>query len=64
MELDSHAEKIVCGSNCIVIHFTGKECDVAPYNDEYETIKAVPIIQAATAYDNPDTWETTIIIRN
>ena len=26
----SHAETIVCGSNCIVMHFTGKECDVAP----------------------------------
>ena len=64
LELDSHADTIVCGSNCLVIHFTGKECDVSPYTDTYEAIKSVPIVQAATAYDNPDTGETTILILN
>ena len=49
MEMDSHAETIVCVSNCIIMYFTGKECDVAPYTDAYETIKEVPIVQAATA---------------
>ena len=49
MNLDSHVDTIVCGSNRIIIHFTGKECDVAPYTDAYETIKAVPIVQEATA---------------
>ena len=42
----------------------GKECDVATYTDAYETILAVPIFQTATAYDNPDTGENTIIILN
>ena len=55
---------LFCGSNCIVIHFTGKECDVAPYTDAYKTIKAVPIVQASTAYDNPETGETMIQIFN
>ena len=64
MELNSHADTIDCGSNCIVMRFTGKECDVAPYTDAYETIKSVPIVQANTAYDNPETWETTILILN
>ena len=64
MYLDSHADTIVCGSNSIVIHFTGKECDVAPYNGAYKTIKAVPIVQAATAYENPYTGDTTILILN
>jgi hypothetical protein len=64
MEMDSHADTIVCGSNCTIIHFTGKECDVSPYTEEYEPIKQVPIVQAATAYDNPDTGETTILILN
>ena len=62
MDMESHANSIVCGSNCIVMHFTGKECDVAPYTDEYKTIKAVPIAQAATAYSNPETGETPILI--
>ena len=34
MELDFQAEMIVYGSNCIVKHFTGKECYVGPYTDE------------------------------
>ena len=46
------------------MHFTGKECDVAPYNDTYETIKAVPIVQESTAYENPEIGETTILILN
>ena len=64
VELDSHAETFFCGSKCIVMHFTGKECDVEPYNDVYETIKAVPIVQEATAYNNIETGETTILILN
>ena len=37
------------------MHFTGNEFDVAPYTGAYEAIKAVPIVQAATAYENPET---------
>jgi hypothetical protein len=64
LELDSHADTIICGSNCIVMHFTGKYCDVSPYTDAYEAMKSVPIIQAVTAYDNPETGEISIIILN
>jgi hypothetical protein len=46
------------------MHYTGKECDVSPYTEAYEAIKSVPIVQAATAYDNRDTGETTILILN
>ena len=60
----THADTIVCGLNCIIMHFTGKECNVSPYTDTYEAIKSVPIVQAATAYDNPETGETTILILN
>ena len=64
MELDSHVDKKNCGSNYIVIYFTGKECDVATYTDTYNTIKVVPIVQAATSYYNADTRDTTILIIN
>ncbi len=64
MELDSHADTIVCGSNCVIIHYTGQECDVSPHTDTYESIKSVPIVKAATAYDNPETGETYIFILN
>ena len=64
IDLNSHADTIVCGSNCIVMHLRGKEYDVAPHTDAYETIKAVPIVWAATAYHNPETGETIILILN
>ena len=64
MELDFYAEIIVCGSNCIVMNFTGKEYDIAPYTDAYNTIKTVPMVQAATAYKNPETGDTRILILN
>ena len=43
IELDSHADTIVFGKNCAVIHYTGRECNVSPYTDTYESIKSVPI---------------------
>ena len=46
------------------MNFMGKECDVVPYNDAYKRIKAVPIVQVATEYENPETEETTIQILN
>ena len=46
------------------MHYTGKKCDVSPYTDAYEAIKSVPIVQAATAYENPETGETTILVFN
>ena len=49
VELDSHADTIVAGSNCVVMHYTGRECDVSPYTEEYKPIQDVPIVQAATA---------------
>ena len=64
IEMDSHADTIVCGSNCVIMPYTGKECDVTPCTDAYEAISNVPIVQAATAYDNPETGECTILIFN
>jgi hypothetical protein len=46
------------------MYYTGKECDVSPYTEAYEVIKSVPIVQAATAYNNMDTGKTTILILN
>ncbi len=64
MEMDSHADAIACGSNCVIMHCTGRECDVTPCTETHEPIKSAPIVQAATAYDNPETGETTILMLN
>ena len=34
----------------MVLQYTGQECDVTPFSDEYESTKGVPIVTAATAY--------------
>ena len=49
MELDSHADTIVASSNCVVLNYTCKVCDVSPYRDDYEPINDVPVVCAATA---------------
>ena len=50
IELDTHAKTIVFGQSFILLSETGRECDVSPYTDEYEAIKNVPIVLAATAW--------------
>ena len=58
IELDSHADTIVLGSNCVVLHHTGKVCKVSPYSDDYEAIKNVPVVCGATLWtDTVDNQE-------
>ena len=61
-ELDSHADTIVAGSNCVILQYTGKECDVSPYRDDYESITNVPIVHAATAWQSPNTGQTYVLV--
>jgi len=53
IKIDSHADTIVLGKNCVVLAFTGRECDVSPYTDTYDSIKSVPIAKAGTGLDIP-----------
>jgi hypothetical protein len=64
LELDSHADTIVLGRNCIVLAHTGRECDVSPYTDSYESIKGVSIVTGATAWTSQVTGETCILVFN
>ena len=63
-ELDSHADSIVCGKNCVILNYTGKECDVTPYREDYESIKNVPIVTAGTAWQSPITGQKYILVFN
>ena len=63
-ELDSHADTTVAGANCVILNYTGKECNVAPYRDDYDSIKNVPIVSAATAWQSSITGQTYILILN
>ena len=61
-ESDNHADTNVAGANMLCLAFTDQTCDVAPFSDQYEPMQGVPIVTACTAYDNPTTGETVILI--
>jgi hypothetical protein len=63
VELDSHADTCCADSNCTVIEFSGRTCNVVGFNrsNPNSELTDIPIVKAATAYDSP-TGETYIIV--
>ena len=47
-----------------MVHFTGRECDVSPYTDAYETIKSIKIACAGMAWMSSALGETYILVFN
>ena len=52
IELDTHADTTVLGSNCAVLSYTGKECEISPYSSQYEVVCYVPVVMGATVWTN------------
>ena len=52
IELDTHADTTVLGSNCVVLSYTGKECEVSPYSSQYEAVRDIPVVTGATVWTN------------
>ena len=52
IELDTHADTTVLGSNCVVLSYTGKECEVSPYSSQYEAVQNIPVVTGATVWTN------------
>ena len=63
-EMDSHADTIVAGNNCVVLELSGRNVSVAPFSEEYASIDDIPIATVATAYDCPDTGQVFILVFN
>ena len=63
-EIDSRADTCVLGANFTAVSFTGQTCDVTPFKESYEPERDVPIASAATAFDNPETGETVMLMVN
>lgn len=61
-ELDLHANMVVLGKNCFVFEYSGRSCSVHPFTDSLGTVKDVPIVDAAIAYDCPYQHETYILL--
>jgi hypothetical protein len=53
VKLDSHADTCCTGSNCIIVKYTDKTCNVIGFNRDNpdDKLNGIPIVQAATAYD-------------
>lgn len=64
LELDSHADTCVFGANFVLLSYTGRECDVAPYSDDYDAVENVSIVAAATAWTCQESGETFILVFN
>ena len=64
IELDSHADTIVLGANCIILSHTGQSCEVMPYSDTYDAITDVPVITGATLWTSPHDGDEFILIFN
>jgi hypothetical protein len=62
VEMDTHADTCVLGPNFIILHHTGRECDVSPYTESYNEIKGVQIVTGATSWTCQDTGETFVLV--
>jgi hypothetical protein len=61
-ELNSHANTCVAGPHCIILEWTDQVTNVSAYSDQSKVLQDIPIITAATAYDDPQTGITYIIV--
>jgi hypothetical protein len=61
LEMDTHADTCVLGPNFVLLHYTNRECDVSPYFEVYESVKAVPTVSGATAWTDERTGSTYIL---
>jgi hypothetical protein len=64
IELDSHADTVCVGSNCRIMEYTQEMVNVEPYHPQYKVMQNVSIVQAASAYDDPETGITYILVFN
>ena len=61
-ECDSNADTCCLGKNFVVLHATYRTADVYAYNTSIKPIENVPIVSGATAYDDPVSGDTFILV--
>ena len=64
VEMDSHADTTALGSNCVVLAYTGKECEVSPYADKYDALRNIPIVMGATVWTNSQDGAPILLVFN
>jgi hypothetical protein len=63
-ELDSHADTIVGGANCILLETNGETANVHSFSDERKPFSNVPIGTIATAWVDLETGEVIVLVMN
>jgi hypothetical protein len=61
-EMDTHADNSVAGANFLIYKFDGTTCEVTPFTNQYQSMKNIPIVSAATAWTDEETGETIILL--
>ena len=64
IDLDSHADTIVLGANCLILSNTGQSCEVMTYSDTYDKITDVPVVTGAALWTSPHDGDEHILIFN
>jgi hypothetical protein len=59
--MDTHADTCVAGRNFLMCEFDGTTCEVSPFTDEYQAMKDIPVVSAATAWTDDESGETIIL---
>ena len=62
IKLDTHVDTTVLGSNCFVLSYTGKECEVSPYSRDYEAMHNVLVVTGATVWTNLQDGTTILLV--
>jgi hypothetical protein len=63
-KLDSHANMVVVGNNCLIIEWSGQTAIVNPFTPDYDALPEVPIVDAAVMYEcSTSSKEYILIVR-
>jgi hypothetical protein len=61
-ELNSHANMAVAGADCTIITKSKNYADVTPFLEDLPVMKVVEILDAMTAYDDPISHTTYLLV--
>jgi hypothetical protein len=61
-ELDTRADTCCAGINCRPIFYTGQQCEVQGFHDDFAPVPDVPIATVATTWSDPLTGRGYILI--
>ena len=61
-ECDTNADTCCLGTNFVILHHTFRTADVYAYDSSIKPVENIPIVTGATAYDDPVTGDTFILV--